>query len=323
MKFSIVTACYRGARHLPGLYESLKKMHEDGANFEWVMVDDFSNDGDRTAGLMRQYQAEAPFPVQAVFLNQNYCGARSVPAALQVVAGDYVIVLDQDDFLAPDALAIFSRLLDKYRDASKLAGVCGRCVDLDGRLIGTPFRWQERLSNELEVRHVHKIRGELFQCTRTDVLRAFYRDLKPGYTNGHVWTRIARHYRYVYTSDVVRVYDTGNPDSHSNSGTVRYLRNSLEAYLYYINTNADYLRKDRAYCLLMLLHAGRFACHLRMSLASLTKGMPADLALMALLVQPASMLLAAQDSRRGKMFYAGPELKGQALNARKGGLLLR
>lgn len=323
MIFSIVTACYRGARHLPGLYESLKTMHEGGADFEWVMVDDFSNDGDKTAGLMRQYQAEAPFPVQAVFLSQNHYGTRSVPEALQVVTGDYVIVLDQDDFLTPDALVIFSRLLDKYRGTSKLAGVCGRCVNMDGRLIGTPFRWQERLSNELEIRHVHKIRGELFQCTRTDVLKEFYRDLKPGYTNGHVWTRIARHYRYVYTSEVVRVYDTGNPDSHSNSGAVRYLRNSLEAYLYYINTNADYLRKDWTYCLVMLLHAGRFARHLRMDLATLTKGMPADLALLAMLMQPASMLLASQDSRRGKMFYAGPELKGQALNARKGRLLLR
>lgn len=315
MKFSILTACYRGSSHLPDLYENLKKMREERADFEWVMVDDFSNDDGKTASLMRQYQAQAPFPVQAVFLNQNHYGARSALEGLKVVTGDYVILLDQDDFLAPDALAIFSRLIGKHSGTSNLAGVCGRCVNLDGKLIGTPFRWDELVSNELEIRHVHKIRGELFQCTRTEVLREFFRDLKPGYTNGHVWTRIARSYRYVYTSEVVRIYDTVNPHSHSNSSKVRYLRNSLESYLYYINTNADYLRNDLTSRIVMLLHACRFARHLRMDFKSLTKDMPADLAFLAKLLQPAGMLLAARDFRRGKIFYAGPELKGHALNA--------
>jgi glycosyltransferase involved in cell wall biosynthesis len=317
MKFSILTGCYQGSRHLPGLYESLKNIRKERADFEWVLIDDFSNDDDRTASLMRQYQAQAPFPVQAIFLNRNHYGARCVPEGLNAATGDYVVVLDQDDFLAPDALAIFSRLLDKYSGTSDLAGVCGRCVNLDGKLIGTPFGWEELLSNELEIRHVHKIRGELFQCTRTDVLKEFYRDLKPGYTNGHVWTKIARHYRYVYTSEVVRIYDTVNPYSHSNSSRVRYLRNSLECYLYYINTNADYLRNDLTSSLVMLLHACRFARHLRMDFRSLTKDMPADMAFLARLLQPAGVLLASQDARRGKMFYAGPELKGHALNARK------
>jgi len=302
---------------LPALYDSLKEIHRREADFEWVMVDDFSNDGDRTTALMRQFQAQAPFPVRTVFLSRNYYGARSMPEALQVARGDYAILLDQDDFLAPHALEIFSRLLDEYRDVGDLAGVCGRCVDMQGKLIGTPFRWNERLANELEIRHVHRIRGELFQCTRTDVLREFYQDLKPGYTNGHVWTKLARHYRYVYTSEVVRIYDTGNPDSHSNSNAVRYLRNSLECYLYYINTNADYLRKDWKSCLVMLLHAGRFARHLRMDFNTLTADTPVDLKLLAFLLQPASMLLAARDSRRGKRFYAGPEIEGYALNARK------
>jgi glycosyltransferase involved in cell wall biosynthesis len=323
MKFSIITACYKGGRHLPGLFERLDKIHGNDADFEWIMVDDFSDDDDRTAGLMRQYRAQARFPVKAIFLEQNHYGVRCVPEGLRVAAGDHAIVLDQDDLLAPDALATFSRLLDKYRDAPDLAGVCGRCVDMKGKLIGTPFKWKDRLSNELDIRHLHKIRGELCQCTRTDLLREFYRDLKPGYTNGHVWTRLARHYRYVYTSEVVRIYDTGNPDSHSNSSTVRYLRNGLEAYLYYINTNADYLRRDWRSCALLMLHASRFARHLGTDFATLTTDMRPEMKLLATLLQPAAALLAAHDCWRGKKFYAGPEVKGRELNARKNAPRLR
>jgi hypothetical protein len=73
------------------------------------------------------------------------------------------------------------------------------------------------------------------------------------------------------------------------------------------------LRNDWKFCLVMLLHASRFARHLRIDLNTLTENTPTD----PVLLQPVGMLLATCDSGRGKRFYAGLEVKGYALNARQ------
>jgi glycosyltransferase involved in cell wall biosynthesis len=308
LKFTIITSCYRGALHLPRLYENLAAHHASGAEFEWILVDDFSNDNGQTVQAIEKIVETAPFPAKAIFLEKNYYAARSVREAAKVASGEYVIILDQDDFLSAQAFAVFSGLLDKYAGIENFAGVCGRCTDLDGELIGTPFKWKERLSNELEVRHIYKIRGELYQCTRKELVEQYCCDMKPGYTNGYVWARIARRHQYVYTSEVVRIYNTANPDSHSNSKLIKHVENVFEFYSYYIKSNVDYLRKDLRSYLILLLHCLRYAQHSRIEQQAFTRDMPADMKLLATLLYPAGAYLAKRDLRKGRIVYAGNEV---------------
>ena len=309
MKFTIITSCYRGAGHLPRLYENLVAHHAAGAEFEWILVDDFSDDNGQTVAALEKIVDTAPFPAKAIFLERNHYAARSVREAVKVASGEYVIILDQDDFLSVQAFAVFSGLIDKYAGVENFAGVCGRCTDLDGKLIGTPFKWKERLSNELEIRHIYKIRGELYQCTRKELIEKYYCDLKPGYTNGYAWTRIARRHQYIYTSEVVRIYNTTNPESHSNLKLIRHVENTCEFYSYYIKSNVDYLRKDLRSYLLFLLHFLRFAMHSQAEKKSLTKGMPADTKLLASLLYPVAVYLAKRDFRKGRIVYGGNEVR--------------
>jgi glycosyltransferase involved in cell wall biosynthesis len=309
MKFTIITSCYRGAQHLPNLYESLKAQHVSGWDFEWILVDDFSNDGDETVSCIKNYAEISPFVVKTIFFGENHYGSRSVPEALKITEGDYVIILDQDDFLSSHAFEVFTQSLKNYSSEKNLAGICGRCVTLDGKLIGTPFPWNEKISNELEIRHIYRIRGELFQCTQREIIKRFYADMKPGYTNGHIWTQIARNYKYLYTNEIVRIYNTVNPESRSNSKVLRNVKNVLESYLYYFNTNVDYLRKDFKACLIMLVHILRFAHHLGINYNNVTKNMPVDIKAMAYAISPIVACLAKYDRKRGYRFYSdfGPK----------------
>lgn len=304
MRFSLLTECYQGADFLPALYESLLAEHATGWRFEWILVDDCSNDGGRTVSLMERYAAIAPFPVKTVCLDKNHYGSLSVERGVKVAEGDYIILLNQDDFLSPSALDVFDRLIDQYEEVSDFAGVCGRCVDLDGNLIGTPFQWQHALSNELEIRHVHKIRGELFQCTKKELIAAYFRDLKPGYTNGHAWAKIARRYRYAYTNDVVRIYNTVNPDSMSNQKTIKNVEVLSESYLYYVKNNVDYLRKDWRSYFILLVHSLRFAMHSNRGLREVTSDMATDLRLATIVAYPVAAYLARQDCKRGRIAHA-------------------
>ena len=305
MRFSIITSCYRGARHLPHLYENLAAHHAAGSEFEWILVDDFSNDDGQTVSAINKIVETSPFPAKAIFLEKNHYAARSVREAVKVASGEYIIILDQDDFLSGQAFAVFSGLIDKYAQVENFAGVCGRCVDLDGALIGTPFKWSERLSNELEVRHVYKIRGELYQCTKKELVAQYCCDLKPGYTNGYAWARIARRHRYVYTDAVVRIYNTANPDSHSNSKLIKHVENTFEFYAFYIKSNVDYLRKDLRSYVVFLLHCLRFATHSRIEKKAFTRDMPADMKLLATVLYPVGIYLARRDFRKGRIAYAG------------------
>jgi hypothetical protein len=176
--------------------------------------------------------------------------------------------------LADTALDVFATGIERFRDNPKFAGVCGRCISLSGELIGTPFPWLEKLSNELYVRHRAKIRGELFQCTRTELIVEAFNGMKPGYTNGWAWTKIARNYEYLYTSAVVRHYDTINPTSTTNTKALVYLDAQFETLKHYLVRNEDYLRFDKVAAFRMLAQCYRIGKHCGISKKELIRTLP-------------------------------------------------
>lgn len=267
--FSIVTPCYNGRAFLDRALSSLAQQRGN-FNLEWVIVDDCSSDNGLTKNKILEIQKRAPFPVKTVFLESNHHGSMSAYAGALHSAGDYIIILDQDDMLTHDALSVFNDGISRYKGIDTFAGLCGRCVKLDGSLVGTPFPWEEKLSNELEIRHVDKIRGELFQCTRKDLILDYFKGMKPGYTNGWAWSRIARHYSYLYTSQAVRVYDTTNPNSTSNLKRMVYLDGQFETLLEYLRLNTDYLKQDPIFTSRLLLQIARIGLHMEKSVSKLS-----------------------------------------------------
>jgi glycosyltransferase involved in cell wall biosynthesis len=194
-------------------------MNQSGRNFEWILVDDLSNDGGQTRELMQKLAQEAPFEVKLVFLEQNYFAARSAYEGSRVASGELACILDHDDELAPDALKTVERLVEKFHVLGDptLAGVTGRCLDTQGRLIGARFAEDEFIATEGDIRFRMKIPAELFQFTKTELIRTHFCEMKPGYTNGFVWARISKKFKTVYTNEAVRLYDTELETSYSNS----------------------------------------------------------------------------------------------------------
>lgn len=301
MQFSIVTACYRGVRTLPRTYQSLLDLDATGIEFEWILVDDYSNDGGETEALIRTLQEKSPFPTQSAFLDRNYYGAKSAYTGARLATGKYLIILDQDDLLTTDALRIFLRLINEYENETDFAGICGRCRDMQGHTIGTPFVWNEKLANELEIRHRHRIRGELFQCTKRELIEEYFADFEPGYTNGYVWTRMARKYRYLYTNEIVRIYDTQNPQSMTHAPKLKYLDANIFQYGYYLNTNWDYLRNDPVFFARYLLQYLRLCIHNRISLREISGGLLQPMVAVALIIYPLAYLRTVVDRRKGRV----------------------
>jgi glycosyltransferase involved in cell wall biosynthesis len=261
--FTITTAAYRGAAFLPKLHAQLKAIAPHSPPFEWIIVDDASQDDGATVAAMRAIEADPTLPVRCLYLDRNHYGAMSTRIASQAARADWLVILDQDDWLTADALWIYRRGIDAYGDRPDFAGVCGRCVDSDGRFIGTPLPDGPVYASETEIRHRHRIRGEMLQCTRTELIRRHFAAMAPGHTNGFVWQRIAREHRYLYVNEVVRHYDTRNPHSWMHQRKIMYPVNLYAQMAEYLDQVVPYLATDPLEVLRVAVHCRRFRVHAR------------------------------------------------------------
>ena len=237
---SVVTACYNSEAFIERTYASVKA--QTYKNLEWIVVDDGSRDD--TFGALNRFPADGVIPIELLALSENCGSERAIRQGVLRARGEFTLILDHDDELVPTAL---EALMDHWAafagSHDRLSGVGGRCRDENGEFVGTPLPSSPMVTNELELRHVYKVRGELAGMVRTDVLREAFSEFERGMTHGMMWYRIARRYNAIFTNDVVRIYHTDIPTSMSRAG-VRYPEAAMRAVLCYLNENADYIGRD-------------------------------------------------------------------------------
>jgi glycosyltransferase involved in cell wall biosynthesis len=253
---SIVTACYNGAGFLARTAASVRA--QAGCDWEWILVDDGSRDG--SDDLVRALAAGDPARIRAVVLAQNVGAVGAIARGVALARGEFTLILDHDDELVPGALAVLLRLWRAHDgDRDRLLGVGGRCVDQEGRFLGTPFPVSPIVVNELDLRHRLRVQGELAGMIRTPVLRELYADRGETMTNGLFWRRAARRYAALHSNDVIRIYHTNVPASMVNRREIVGVERARAALLADLNENADYLRVDPVYFLLNLVRYGAYS----------------------------------------------------------------
>jgi hypothetical protein len=128
--FSILTTVYdTPAGYLHELAESLRA--QSWSDYEWVLLDNGSSD----PGTARALTAIAADPrVKLTRVEQNLGIVGGMRAVLERAAGRYVLPVDSDDYLFPDALGVIAAVIQRehypavlYSDEDKLRD--GRHVD--------------------------------------------------------------------------------------------------------------------------------------------------------------------------------------------------
>lgn len=106
MRFSILIAIYNAAHTLPTTLDALRQ--QTYGDFEAICIDDASTDD--SAAIVEEYAArDARFRLLRLRENSGQAVARN--AGLEVATGDYVTMLDSDDWYAPDTLERMARAL--------------------------------------------------------------------------------------------------------------------------------------------------------------------------------------------------------------------
>lgn len=114
-KVSILVAVYNGEKWLDECLESL--LAQTYADVEIVCVDDASTDGSLL--LIKKYAAE--HSSIKFIVNDVNCGqAVSRNRAFEQSTGDYIMMVDCDDFLSPDAVESAVKVLDDNDDTGSV-----------------------------------------------------------------------------------------------------------------------------------------------------------------------------------------------------------
>ena len=194
---TVFTPTYNRAYTLPALYESLTRQ-TDG-RFEWIVVDDGSEDN--TENLVHSFIQEGL--IQIVLLTQSHGGKhRAINRALKIARGDLFFIVDSDDALPPNAIAVCHEQYEGIRGDDSFSGICGRKAYFDGNLVGGGKDAFEVLDTpSLAFRYKYGMKGDMAEVTRTDVLKQYpfpEFDGERFCPEAIVWNRLSLRYKFRY-----------------------------------------------------------------------------------------------------------------------------
>ena len=202
MLITIFTPTYNRAHMLPKLFESLcRQKYRD---FEWVVVDDGSKDNTeevvKTQLFANSSASQSQFPIR-YFYQENGGKHRAINRGVKEARGELFFIVDSDDWLPEDALAIVAEEYAKIKDDKMVAGVAGLdCYDKGG-IVGSGLPKETINCNAIDIRLKHHVTGDLKEVFRTSVLREFPFPEIEGERfcpEQLVWFRIAQKYKLHY-----------------------------------------------------------------------------------------------------------------------------
>lgn len=121
-KVSILLPCFNEEATIEATVEGLLELTY--ANYELVMINDKSTDG--TLQKMKQIVSKYPnYQIKILDMPENGGKARGLNAALKMIDSDYIMVVDSDSYVAPNAL---EKLMAMLLSSEKYGAVTGAPV---------------------------------------------------------------------------------------------------------------------------------------------------------------------------------------------------
>ena len=233
MRLTVFTPTYNRKELLKRAYSSLCR--QTVRDFEWVIVDDGSNDD--TESLVRQWIKEADFTVR-YYYQENGGKMRAHNRGVEYAGGDMFLCLDSDDYLVDDAL---EQLLNAWDaavaaspDADKLAGIVAHKGRSSEELLGDS---EFPMEGETTLYGLYRkgFKGETTLMFRTAVLRDYPFPEIEGekyVPEDYIYDKIDRIYRLSVLKRVITVCEIVS-EGYTDSVRKLKISNVQAWYLYY------------------------------------------------------------------------------------------
>jgi len=158
-KVSVIVTCHNLARYLPAALDSV--MAQTLTDYECVLVDDQSTDD--TAEVAARYPKVQYLKTPS---NLKLSGARNY--GWQHARGKYILFLDADDMLTPNALDTLSYQLDQHTSIHIAFGHLDTMDDQGGNVQRNPwpgdtFDWHAQIAHLNQLPYAAMVRREVFE----------------------------------------------------------------------------------------------------------------------------------------------------------------
>ncbi len=169
-KLSICVPTYNRGPHLSCLYKSI--INQQFNDIELVIVDDGSTDD--TSEMISSWEKNNEITIKHYY-QENAGRPTALKKALMAATGKFTLIMDDDDLFVPDAFELIkSSLSDLSKNENKfreIAGICGLCLDKDGKIIGDSFTKDEMVTSYYDIRFRRKISGDKKEILSTNILK--------------------------------------------------------------------------------------------------------------------------------------------------------
>ena len=200
---SILTPTYNRADCLRGCYESL--LNQTTTGFEWILIDDGS--ADETEALAKEF-SRGPFPFRYI-RKENGGKHTALNAAHPFIHGRYVLILDSDDTLTPDAVEQSLDAWSRY-EADPSIGIV---TFLKGRDREHPncYAADEGIPVDImSYRRICPVSNDACEVIRSKLFLQYPFPVFPGETflsEGALWNRVSFTHKCVYVNRVIYLCD--------------------------------------------------------------------------------------------------------------------
>ncbi|CAN5539254.1 glycosyltransferase family 2 protein [soil metagenome] len=232
-KFSIIMAAYQRAHTLPRALASV--LAQTTSNWEVVVVDDGSTDA--TEAIVSALAA-TDTRIRYVKHERNRGVTAAKNTGFDHARGEWLMTLDSDDEIVPQALAVFERVLDLDPAVDAIACNCfdSRTGALTGR--GLDHDQYITLATRLE-----RCRGEHWGIFHRRILGAHrFNERIRGYEDV-LWTEIHEHAMWYYVHRALRVYHTEGTDRLTSEDGAASRKRLYALYRAIVDEAPDYFAR--------------------------------------------------------------------------------
>ena len=254
---SIVTPSYNRAELIKRCYSSL--VEQTCYDFEWIIVDDGSEDN--TKEVVQSFiETSNSFPITYIW-KENGGKHTALNASHPHIHGEYVLILDSDDRLTPDAVETVLREWDVYKNNSEI-GILTFYKQNDKNEICAYSNNEKEIVDIVHHKRVCVHSSDCCEVLRTELFKKYPFPVFKGerfLAETALWNRVALDCKTLYPGKSIYVaeYLEGGL---SDSGRMMRLKNPLGGmYTSYLRMHKNCFMSERIKATLLYICYGKYA----------------------------------------------------------------
>lgn len=200
-KLTIITPTYNRAHTLPRCYDSL--IRQTCRDFEWIIVDDGSTDD--TKHIIGGFVSDA-FPIIKIY-KENGGKHTALNASHPYIHGNYVLILDSDDYLTDTAVEVVLSNWEKYEGDDSI----GVLTFLRGKTESEPICTVADYNTPVDIMRYRRqtlVSGDCCEVIRAALFKEYPFPVFEGerfVSECALWNRVGREHKCVYIDSVVYI----------------------------------------------------------------------------------------------------------------------